>query len=139
MTTTLRLMDSATAAFASQFKLHSVLSLSHSHSLSPLPVLSVSQSYVRFTSVRFVSLGSLCLRSLGTLLSLADPSQLLLCVHACVCVRVFVLGLRYKSIIIKSFCCFISSATMLRSSGSSGAQVPWQHVALLINIASVFN
>lgn len=135
MTTTLRLMDSATAAFASQFKLHSVLSLSLTLSLLCL----CSRSVVRFTSVRFVSLGSLCLRSLGSLCSLADPSQLLLCVHACVCVRVFVLGLRYKSIIIKSFCCFISSATMLRSSGSSGAQVPWQHVALLINIASVFN
>lgn len=131
MTTTLRLMDSATAAFASQFKLHSVLSLCLSHltlSHSFACALSVSQSFVRFTSVRFVSLGSLCS---------CTPSQSPHS-HCCVCMCLFALGLRYKSIIIKSFCCFISSATMLRCSSSS-AQVPWQHVALLINIASVFN
>lgn len=133
MTTTLRLMDSATAAFASQFKLHSVLSLSHSHSLSFACAL--GQSIVRsvhFGSVRFPRLSLLALPRHSAL-----PRRPIPVTAVCGCMCVFVLGLRYKSIIIKSFCCFISSATMLRSSGS--AQVPWQHVALLINIASVFN
>lgn len=132
MTTTLRLMDSATAAFASQFKLHSVLSLS----LTPLSfACALGQSIVRsvhFGSVRFPRLSLLALPR-----HCALPRRPIPVTAVCGCMCVFVLGLRYKSIIIKSFCCFISSATMLRSSGS--AQVPWQHVALLINIASVFN